>query len=351
MISIVSFSQKYSTGKRLHPLLSAMMKSILSGLLMLCCITTAKAQPGTLTCNVPERMNTSASHPSMSQTNSGALIVAFVLVRGVEDAANVYSASTTDYASMTSILGTDEYLSVKDGAAGAGGYPAGSFAGFEIETGGLLSLAAFSNVSISTYLGGALVQTKAVDASLLSASLLTTGARGTVGFVASSAFDEVRISTSAVLALGTIKIYNAVFEKFCAGPALPCNTATIATSPTYPLTINNARTGMSGVTVGSITNTDQIIDASTSNYGSINFAVGVFGSASVAVLDNVSTYPAGTFAGIDIESASLLSVGVLDNMTLETYLDGVATGEVITGANLLAVGSSLLAGSGRQVLG
>lgn len=350
MISIVSFSQKYSTVKRLHPLFSAMMKTILPGLLMLCCITIAKAQPGTLTCNVPERMNTSATHPSMSQTNSGALIVV-VLVRGVEDAANVYSASTTDYASMTSILGTEEYLSVKDGAAGAGGYPAGSFAGFEIETGGLLSLAAFSNVSISTYLGGALVQTKAVDASLLSASLLTTGARGTVGFVASSAFDEVRISTSAVLALGTIKIYNAVFEKFCAGPALPCNTATIATSPTYPLTINNAHTGMSGVTVGSITNTDQIIDASTSNYGSINFAVGIFGSASVAVLDNVSTYPAGTFAGIDIESASLLSVGVLDNMKLETYLDGVATGEVVTGANLLAVGSSLLAGSGRQVLG
>ncbi|HTN16734.1 MAG TPA: hypothetical protein VL092_03570, partial [Chitinophagaceae bacterium] len=282
MIPTLSFPQKHGTEKSIHPLLSVMMKSIFSCLFMLFCITISRAQPGTLTCNVPERMNTSASHPSMSQTNSGALVIV-VLVRGVENPANVLSASTTDYATMLSILGTDEYLSVKDGAAGAGGYPAGTFAGFEIETGGLLSLAAFSNISVSTYLGGTLVQTKAVDASLLSASLLSTGARGTVGFVASSAFDEVRISTSALLALGTIKIYNAVFEKFCAGPALPCNTPTTATSPTYPLTINNAHTGMSGITVGSITNTDNIIDASTSNFGSINFAVGIFGSASVAV--------------------------------------------------------------------
>jgi hypothetical protein len=350
MMPALSFSEKYSAETQRGSLLFMTAKTIFFTLLILCSGTALKAQLSTLTCNVPERMNTSVAHPSMSQTNSGATYL-IVLLRGVENAANVISASTSDYAVMTSILGTNEYLAVKDGAAGAAGYPAGTFAGFEIETGGLLSLAAFGDMSISIYKSGALVQTKTVDASLLSVSLLTTGARGTVGFVASSAFDEVRLATSAVLDLGTTKIYNAVFKKFCAGPVPACNTPTAVTSPAYPLTIDNARTGMSGLTVGSISNRENLIDADLTNYASINFAVGIFGSASVAVLDNTSSYPAGTFAGIDIESVSLLSVGVLDNIKLETYLDSVATGDIITGTDLLAVGSSLLAGTGRKILG
>lgn len=312
------------------------------------CAMNVQAQ---LTCNVAERMNP-PTHTSMSEDHSPEVVVV-VYLHGVRDASNVISASTTDFAIMRSILGTPEFLSVKDGSVGTGGYAAGHFAGFEIETSGLLSLSLLGNISISVLSGGSVVETKSVDASLLSASLLTTGGRGTVGFVTSVAFDEVRINTSSVLALGDIKVYNAVIEKYCAGPALDCNTPTTLTSPSFPLSVDMAHTGISGVAciLCSISNPENAIDASLSNFATIDLTLSVGVTGSIAIKDNVTKHPAGTFAGFDISSSSLLSAGVLSNLSVKTYKNGVATGDVASGASLLSSGSSILSGGGRKIYG
>jgi len=210
-------------------------------------------------------------------------------------------------------------------------------------------LSAFSNITISTYLAGAFVESKSVEASMLSASLLSTGSKGTVGFVTTAAFDEVRLTTSALLALGDISIYNAVFQKFCAGPALSCNLQTAISTPSYPLSINNANSGLvSGATMADI---DNAISNSTTDYATMTLTASVLSSSSISVIDNVTEYTAGTFAGFDIESASLLSVGALSNITISTYNNGIGTGDIVSGSSLLVAGSSILTGTNRQVIG
>ncbi|MGC4057077.1 MAG: tandem-95 repeat protein [Chitinophagaceae bacterium] len=322
---------------------------------MLCAFSSLFAQSSTLTCNTTERLIPS-THASLSQTNSGGSAVTYALVGGVLNAGNVIDADTANFATLGQVvasLGT-KYISVKDGAAGSSGYTAGTYAGFEVSFSSLLSVSLLSDISISTYLAGSLQETKTAGSLLVSSSLLSAGTRGKIGFVTTLPFDEVRYSSSGVSVLPSeASVYNVVLEKFCAGPSLNCNTATTLAKPSYPLTIDNAQTGISGAAcvACAVSNPEYAIDNSTASYAGISLTVGILASGSVAVTDNVSTYTAGTFAGFDIESTSLLTAGVLNNLTIATYNNGVATGDVASGASLVSAGSSLLSGSSRQVIG
>lgn len=309
----------------------------------------AKAQ---LTCNVPERMNPPA-HTSMTVSSSGGSAITYALLGGVLNEGNAISSSTSDFARMGQVLASlgIKYISIKDNSTS---YPAGTFAGFEIATSTVLSLGLLSDISIRTYLAGVPQETVSGSSLVLSAGLLSASSRGTIGFTTTASFDEVRyISNGVTLLASETFIYNAVFETFCAGPALSCNTPTTLTSPTYPVTVDIAQTGLGGVVCGlcSITNTDNLTDASTSNFATIALTAAVGVSGSVAVVDNVTTYPAGTFAGFDIAGTSLLNVGLLSALSFETYNNGVATGDVATGASLVASNSSILSGSSRKTIG
>src|SRR5207253_1761786 len=100
-----------------------------------------------------------------------------------------------------------------------------------------------------------------------------------LGFVSNSSFDEVRITVNQTvgLNLGSTKVYNAIFEKFCAGPDLACNTQTAITAPAYPVYVNGAKTGINGLVCAlcSVANQDNLIDADTSNYAEINLTASV----------------------------------------------------------------------------
>lgn len=312
------------------------------------------AQVSTLTCNTPERMNPPA-HSAMSQDNSGGAL--YALVGGVLNGDYAINTLTTDYASIGQVVTSlgAKWLQITDGAVPAAvGYPAGIFAGFEISVHSLAELTLFGDITISTYLNDTIKESVSGTGLIASLDLLSGGTRNIVGFRTTQNFNAVRITSSGVSVLaGEIRVYNAVFSRFCPGPALACNSPSRLTSPNFPLTIRHERTGLGGaVCIGcSLENTDRIINSTTSDFATLTLMAGVLANGSISVVDNLTDYPAGTYAGFDIASGSLLTAGVLSNFTLITYLDGLAAGDTFSGTDLLTTGSSVLSGTGRQLIG
>jgi hypothetical protein len=210
-------------------------------------------------------------------------------------------------------------------------------------------------VRVETYNNGAFVEGKDVVTSLIGieSSLLDGSGLATVGFVTTAAFDEVRIKyTTLVGALFSGQVYYPVIEKFCAPTALTCNTQTILSNTTYPVVINDANTGISGLAcVGcSINNSENLITSSTSDFATITMAAALGSTSSISVKDVLTTYTAGSFAGFNIANTSLINANLLSGITIKTYKAGVLQ-ETSTTGTLLSVNSSLLTGSGNQLVG
>lgn len=237
-------------------------------------------------------------------------------------------------------------------------YPAGTYAGFDIENTTVLGLGLLSNVTISTYKDGAAIAEESFTGSSLltvSSSLLSGNGRQKVGFVTTKSFDEVKITiTLNGVNLGSTKVYSAVLESFCAGPPLVCNTPTHLTAGVgkYPVIISGPNTGVSGgISIGSVTDTENAIDSDPATFAQISILGGVNGSGSISVKDAITNYPAGTFAGFDISNPAIIGVSALSGLRIETFKDGVATGDVYGNGSLVNVSAPLLSGSGRQVIG
>jgi len=260
--------------------------------------------------------------------------------------------NTTNAASLSVTGIGSASLAVKDQVTN---YPAKTFAGFEIENSSVLNLGVFNNITLRTYLDGTIQETKNASTGLLSIGLLGGSGRQRVGFVSSLPFDEVQITISAAvtLNLGTTLVYSAVFQAFCDGAELVCNTPTALTSPNYPVIISTPNTVITGVTCANcqVTNTGNLIDIDADNHTDIILTAGLAVSGSVAVRSVEQSYPAGTFAGFDINSPSIIGVGVLSGLQIRTYLNGQPTSDVFGNGSLLSVGAPLLSGSGRQTIG
>jgi hypothetical protein len=179
-----------------------------------------------------------------------------------------------------------------------------------------------SGITIRTYKAGVLQESSGVGTLLsVNSSLLTGAGEQLVGFISTKEFDEVKLEITNVLGvLSTTRVYNVVLESFCAGPALSC-TDTYLVSPSFPAVLNGSLTGIGGVAcVGcSINNSQNVVDASTSNYADIVLTAGLLSSGSISVKDAVTTYPIGTFAGFDIENTTILGASLLSNATVSTY--------------------------------
>jgi hypothetical protein len=158
-------------------------------------------------------------------------------------------------------------------------------------------------VTVTTYNNGSQVETKDVVTNLLGieSSLIDASGNTTVGFITTADFDEVRITyTTLVGVLFSGQVYYPVIEKFCAGSALVCNTQTNVSNPSYPVVIDATQTGITGVAcVGcSISNPENVISSSTSDYATITMSASLGSNASISVKDVLTTYPIGTFAGL-----------------------------------------------------
>lgn len=213
-------------------------------------------------------------------------------------------------------------------------YPGGVFTGFTIERiGGLVSLGLLDEITIRTYLNGTLQESKNGN-SLLDVSLLGGGSPGKmdIGFwtEAGKDFDavELHIAPTVSANLGTqLRVYHALLEKAEAGTTPLCNVGAGSNwvKPTYPVRINDAATGTTGVCVScTIFGASNIIDDDLDNFANISVLAGLAGGAQIAVLDPlVASYDAGSFAGFVVQDQGAnLGLNLLDAFIVETYLDG-----------------------------
>lgn len=240
-----------------------------------------------------------------------------------------------------------------------------AFVGFDLENSnllGLLNAGLLSNYTISLYKDGSAVPGGSFSGSNLLATNLTLLAgqpgRVTLGFLTDKAFDEIVLNVGSALSTNATKVHGVVYKPFCAatgGDVLACNTLTNLSNPAHPLYINGLRTGNGGVAnLGTISDTENIINGSGSP-AVITTVAGVAGSSSVSVANALETYPAGSFAGFDVESASLLQASVLGNsgIKIELYNSSSGTPNVpvfVSSGNILA-GVGAISGVNRGVIG
>ncbi|PZF70982.1 beta strand repeat-containing protein [Taibaiella soli] len=289
------------------------------------------------TCNIADTLNT-ANHAGVT-ANSGFS----GLGAGVANQNNIIGA-TSSATTLASIVLGSAFVEVKKDAPTVK-YPAGTYAGFNVTNTTLLGL--LNNLTLTTYSNG--VVQESVSGSAIVVSLGLTGGSNNynVGFKTTKDFDDVRITLGGVLS--SVDVYYAFVEKFCAGPALNCNTLTTVTTPQFPVTTDASQIGILGS--GSVNSPYNIIDGDPSSYATISTTVGLATGGSIAIKDGVTTYPTGTFVAFDLSCSSLLGVNLLNNITITTYAAGVQQ-DVLTGAALLTVNPALLSASnGRSVVG
>lgn len=308
-----------------------------------------------LACNVQTRMN-NPTYPTIIEASNTGLTGGVCVGCSVNNTENAVNSSSTDFATivLTAALGTTGSIAVKDQISD---YPAGTFAGFDISNPNLINANLLSGLTIRTYKNGAPRETSNSGTLLSVGSTLLTGAgKQTVGFVTTLDFDEVKIEVTNLLGvLSTTNVYGAVFQSFCVGPDLPCNTLTALATPTYPVLVSGPGTGTSGVAcvLCSVDSTQNLIDNIPNNSARINLTAGVGSIGSISVKEQLTDYPAGTFVAFDIENTALLDVSLLGGITISTYLNGnpVAVESQTGAAALLSVSTGLLTNSGRRTVG
>ena len=311
----------------------------------------AKICPGTLptVCNTPTTLNAPTFPVTVSGGSEG------ILGGAVTAAANAVSASTTDFATLGlgSLTGSAA-ISIKDPSTpfGATGYPAGTFAGFDVENIDFVTNK-FAGLTVTTFLNGVQQEKSGVFNVLVLASsgqsLVSYGppdalGRQKIGFVASKAFDEIKLNFSKLLGNPT-KVYGAIVDTRCTGASLACNTSADFTFPAVPV---SEYSGQAGGCISTLVGQGALVSADTSDYASFIEGVQVGCASWVGIKNNKAgdVYAAGTFAGFETAAYGLVSISVADLGTVSTYLDG-AFQEQSTSANLIA--TSFITGRKRTI--
>jgi hypothetical protein len=302
-------------------------------------------------CNVETRMNSPVYPVIIDYAHTGSTGINLGEVDDPEDA---ISASTTDFASFENLANVLDTVSIAV-AEQVTDYPAGTFVGFDIQNISVLGLDLLENMIITSYLNGVEQEVIVGNDLLLSVPLLSSTGRMTVGFVTTTAVDEVKFSIAYPLNvdLGITNIYSAIFRRFCEGPPLPCNELTSISSPGYPVYFNVENSGFTGAFCAGCTLEDpgDVIDNDPDSYAEIDITAGVATIGSLSVKDALTDYPANTFAGFHIENVQLVDLDVLTGITIRTYLDGNFS-EQVTGEDiLLTAGTDLLVNQGEFYAG
>jgi len=310
--------------------------------------------PGeTLECNEPTRMKNPEHSVVINSENTGISGLACVGC-SVNNAEDVISSDDDAYATinMLASIGVMGSIAVEDVL---NEYPAGTFAGFDISNPSIIDFDVAAWVTIRTFLNG-VSQESSTSGSLASVNIpiLNGSGRKVLGFATTKPFDQVKLEiVNLASVLNTTRVYGAIFQTFCEGEELLCNTPTTLSTPTYPVVINSERTGVNSLAcVGcSLNNTQDAIDNDETTYAQMILGVSVLAEASISIKNQITNYPTGTFAGFDIENQTLISANVIDTYRVCTYLDGVLQECKIGGTQLVTVGSGLIASNNRNTIG
>ncbi|QRR03911.1 T9SS type A sorting domain-containing protein [Dyadobacter sandarakinus] len=302
----------------------------------------------TYNCNTATRLDLFNS--SLTTTSSGGNLVQLLVTGGVVDEVSTLTPGTTDYTRVVQLLTSlgEKWFQVRDNVKT---YPAGTYAGFEISRESLLGLDLLGSITIQARLNGVVVDSESGAGLLLGGDLLAASSRNTVGFTSDAQFNEIRIVFAGTnVGVGETRIYNAVFQNFCEGSTLACNTPTRITSTAYPLALSVINSGLSGAAcVGcSIQNQSNAIDADLTNAATLNVTGTVGAIGSLSVRKELASYPAGTFAGFDISNTGLLGLDLLSSISIRTYENGILREAKLGGSGLVNVG---LVQGDRQTVG
>jgi hypothetical protein len=321
------------------------------GIFLLCLLVYAGSERVLAQCNV----QTPLGGAGITATGATTFLA---IGSGVTNTNNVISASTTDFATIALGTGTGS-IAVKNTVASSPKYQPGTFAGFDVENVDFTPGNQFGGVTVTTYLNGSQQEQSGVFNILLIAnsgqSLVAYGppsstGRQQIGFIASKAFDELKISyAKADIPFSNnehdLKVYNAFVDVRCTGANLSCNTSADFTFPGFPV---SEYSGQAGGCVSTLVGQGALVSADTADYVSFIEGVQIGCFSHVGVVNNRigDFYPAGTFAGFETAAYGLVSISVADLGTVTTYLDGVQQ-EQSTSANLIA--TSFITGRKRII--
>ncbi len=277
------------------------------------------------------------------------------------DADNVVDGDLSNYTEESSLLslsllgGDTRLISVRDTLQE---YPAGLRAGFVLSfPSGLLSLDLLDVFAIQTYNNGVPVEQAGIgSANLLNVDGLGTNGQQRLSFVTTQPFDEVELIIQGGLASLDLLTTARIFYAFTEPTSCPdANTITDITDLCgIPLTASSdycggivyERSGFTGIacvgcTVDSLSN---LIDDDLTQPTTIDLLAAALGDVSLSVAAT-TVVDGGSIAGFAIGiEPSLLDVGLLDNISLTTYLGGVPQ-ETIISSNPLVTASLLNNGS------
>ena len=282
-----------------------------------------------------------------------------VLVGSITNADNAIDDDPSSFANVSLNVGVLATASFSIEDVLTTGYASGTYAGFDIAFSSLVDASVLGGIEINTYLNGVL-QENYTSAELLTANsgLLSGEIRQTIGFVASTSFDEIQVQFNQPVAvnLGTIKIYGAVIKRFCSATISSTNVLVEAINPEYPTYINWDNTGLQGtdVCVGcGLDNSENIIDDDIDNYATLVLTTTVASSYSVSVAHELDTYQPNTFVGFEIATGTLLSADVAASATITLYNNGVEVQQSTGNSLLVGASTALLEGGmlSRQPVG
>ncbi len=300
-----------------------------------------------LNCNVETKIVAPNFSPSIVSQRTD---LTGIVVGSITNASNVINSNTDDYASINITLAAagTATLSVASGQQ----FDAGHLAGFEISNTNLLNVNLLGGISIRTYLNGVEQETSTANNLLLNLDALGSTSRGVIGFITTKAFDEVQFRVSTLLdvnLLGSTQIYNMIVKKICVGPAPACNVDTRIVAPAYPAVVQQVRTGTGGVSVASVSNSNNVVNSDINDYASINVTASLAGTATLSVATSMQQFNAGHFAGFEISNANLLNVNLLGGISIRTYLNGVE--QETSNSNNLLLNVGVLGSAPRSVVG
>ena len=183
----------------------------------------------TIACNTSYSLTTPTFPVIINAERTGVSGIAGVGTT-IQDANNVVSASTTDFARLTNTasVGTSTSISVLDPVDT---FPVGTFAGFAIRRiTGVVNANLFANLTVTTFLDGQQQESKSAGNLLdLSVSLFSSTDFVNVGFFTAKPFDEIILSVAPLVAAdvsllgGGVDVFSAFIDtRRSTGPGLIC---------------------------------------------------------------------------------------------------------------------------------
>jgi hypothetical protein len=294
-------------------------------------VVETRCQLPALECNQPVTISFPEARMSEYAFQAG------ICLAGISNLGALSTSDPEDFVRITdgAQVGCAQALGVRIGQV----MPAGTFAGFEFEQNGILSITVSDFANVVTLLNG-VVQERKVTTDLIDAQWFVA-TRRVLRFKTTKPFDEIRYEQLGVVTIGftETKVFRAVVEKACPGPELVCNEWRFLTRPKHAVRTRSYSSPYLGVVGCSATilfedkliNDDiQVVYDANGNVAGTSQDDAAYIQLiqanqcfrNISVIDDGQTYPAGTFAAAYIANTSLFSLNTLNTRLTLTYLNG-----------------------------